>query len=61
MPMRIGDALPSFEGATSWLNETTESAEQISKGNPTLVYFWATSCGICKENMPKLQGFESEI
>ena len=54
MPMRIGDARPSFEGATEWLNELQETADDYVHGRPTLVYFWATSCGICKENMPKL-------
>lgn len=53
--MKIGDALPTFEGATGWLNELQESADNYVSGNPTLVYFWATSCGICKENMPELQ------
>ena len=54
MPMRIGDALPSFEGATEWLNGLQHEAEEFVKGSPTLVYFWATSCGICKEKMPDL-------
>ena len=54
MPMRIGDARPKFEGATHWLNELQETADDYTNGQPTLVYFWATSCGICKENMPKL-------
>jgi thiol-disulfide isomerase/thioredoxin len=53
--MRIGDARPSFEGATGWLNELEHTAEEHVHGKPTLVYFWATSCGICKENMPKLR------
>lgn len=53
--MRIGDARPSFEGATEWLNELQETADDYVNGSPTLVYFWATSCGICKENMPKLR------
>ncbi len=52
--MKIGDALPTFEGATDWFNGLREEAEEFIKGKPTLVYFWATSCGICKENMPKL-------
>ncbi len=55
MPMRIGDPRPSFEGATEWLNELQETADDYVSGQPTLVYFWATSCGICKENMPKLR------
>jgi thiol-disulfide isomerase/thioredoxin len=55
MPMRIGDARPGFDGATGWLNELQQTADEYVHGSPTLVYFWATSCGICKENMPKLQ------
>ncbi|MDQ6788777.1 MAG: TlpA family protein disulfide reductase [Acidobacteriota bacterium] len=55
MPMRIGDTIPKFEGATEWLNELQETADDYVSGAPTLVYFWATSCGICKENMPKLK------
>lgn len=58
--MRIGDALPSFEGATDWLNELQDTADDYVKGAPTLVYFWATSCGICKENMPKLQELKAK-
>ncbi len=53
--MKIGDALPGFEGATDWFNGLREEAEEYIKGKPTMVYFWATSCGICKENMPKLK------
>lgn len=53
MPMKIGTALPSFDGATEWL---TGSADEIeaAKEQPTLVHFWAVSCGICKDNMPKV-------
>ena len=60
MPMRIGDQRPSFEGATEWLNELQETADDYVNGSPTLVYFWATSCGICKENMPKLQDLKAK-
>lgn len=60
MPMRIGDMIPTFEGATEWLNELQETADDYVKGAPTLVYFWATSCGICKENMPKLQELKAK-
>ena len=61
MPMRIGDALPKFDGATEWINELPETADEYVKGNPTLVYFWATSCGICKENMPKLHELKAKF
>jgi len=55
MPMRIGDTIPKFEGATEWLNELPTTADDYVKNQPTLVHFWATSCGICKEKMPQLK------
>lgn len=59
--MRIGDAMPSFEGATAWLNEVPQTADEHISGHPTLVYFWAVSCGICKENMPKLNELKAKF
>jgi thiol-disulfide isomerase/thioredoxin len=61
MPMKIGDSCPSFEGATDWFNGLREEAEEYVKDAPTLVYFWATSCGICKENMPKIQELKTKF
>ena len=60
MPMRIGDQIPKFEGATQWLNELQETADDYVNGHPTLVHFWATSCGVCKENMPKLKALKDK-
>ena len=54
MPMRIGDQRPSFDGATEWLNGLQQTADDYVNGQPTLVHFWATSCGICKDNMPRV-------
>lgn len=51
MPMRIGEEMPSFEGATEFLNGELN----LEKGKPVLVHFWATSCGICKDKMPQLR------
>jgi thiol-disulfide isomerase/thioredoxin len=58
--MRIGDTIPKFEGATEWLNELQDTADDFVNGQPTLVHFWATSCGICKTNMPKLQELKAK-
>lgn len=60
MPMKIGESLPKFEGATEWLNELQETADDYTSGQPTLVHFWATSCGVCKTNMPKLQELKAK-
>lgn len=61
MPMRIGDSIPSFEGATEWLNADGQPIEEFLGESPLLVYFWATSCGICKENMPKLAELKAKF
>ncbi len=53
--MRIGDAMPAFEGATTWFNGSLENTAEDIKGKPTLVHFWAVSCGICKDKMPQLK------
>lgn len=54
MPMRIGDAMPALDGATTWFNGSLEDTVEDTKGKPVLVHFWAVSCGICKDKMPQL-------
>lgn len=54
MGMRLGTPMPSFEGATEWIRGSAEEAEADAKGQLTLVHFWAVSCGICKDNMPRV-------
>ena len=54
MPMRIGTEMPSLEGATEWLNATGAHAAAAAEGHPTLVHFWSVSCGVCKENLPRV-------
>jgi thiol-disulfide isomerase/thioredoxin len=54
MPMRIGTEMPKLDGATEWFGATQAYAEAEAQGHPTLVHFWSVSCGICKENMPRI-------
>ena len=54
MPMRIGTELPGFDGATEWINGNEEEARTQANGQTTLVHFWSLSCGICKENLPRV-------
>jgi thiol-disulfide isomerase/thioredoxin len=54
MPMRIGTEMPRLDGATEWFGGTQAHAEAESEGYPTLVHFWSVSCGVCKENLPRV-------
>ena len=60
MPMRIGDAMPGLEGATTWYNGSLDDTTENIKGKPTLVHFWAVSCGICKDKMPALNEIKAK-
>jgi len=55
MPIRLNAPLPSLEGITQWINGEPRF-DRLNDG-PTLVYFWAVSCHICRENLPKIQEF----
>lgn len=49
MPLPIGRAMPTLEGATAWI---VAPANEFA-GYPVLVQFWAVSCPACKFNMPR--------
>lgn len=53
MPLKNGAPIPSFDAATEWINGEVGAADL--EGSPSLIYFWAISCYICKNNLPKLQ------
>ena len=55
MPLPISTPLPSFEGATDWLDG--QFAPIAIHPRPLLVQFWAVSCPICKINMPGVLSF----
>ena len=59
MPMRLRTPLPSLDGVTEWLNGEPDLTE--IKGSPLLIYFWAVSCHICHENMPKLKAWRVKL
>ena len=61
MGMRIGTQMPSLEGATEWFGGTQAHAEAEASRHPTLVHFWSMSCGICKENMPRITQWREEL
>ena len=54
MAMKIGTAMPQLDGATEWFGGTQAHAESEIMGHPTLVHFWSVSCGICKDNLPRV-------
>ena len=61
MAMRLGTPLPSFDGATEWIRGSAQEVEAEAKGHLTLVHFWAVSCGICKDNMPRVQELRDSL
>lgn len=61
MPMRIDTSMPKLDGATEWLGATQAQAEVDAKGHPTLIHFWAVSCHICKENLPRIGEWRDEL
>ena len=60
MAMRIGTEMPSLGGATEWYGGTQAHAEELAHEGPTLVHFWSVSCGICKENLPRVTAWRDE-
>ena len=54
MPMRIGTPMPPLEGATEWLAGSAEEALREAEGRPILIHFWSVSCGMCKDNLPRV-------
>jgi thiol-disulfide isomerase/thioredoxin len=60
MAMKIGTEMPRLDGATEWFGGTQAHAEAEVAGHPTLVHFWSISCGICKDNLPRLAQWRDE-
>ena len=49
--MKVDSPMPSFEGATEWLNQATPNARE-AKDRPTLVHFWSINSEISEANLP---------
>ena len=60
MPMRIGTPMPSLEGATEWLSGSADEALKDAEGRPLLIHFWSVSCGMCKDNLPRVGQWRDE-
>ena len=60
MAMKIGTQMPKLDGATQWFGGTQAFAEAEAEGRPTLIHFWAASCGICKDNLPRVAQWRDE-
>jgi thiol-disulfide isomerase/thioredoxin len=61
MAMRIGTEMPPLDGATEWFGATQAHAEAEVQGQPRLIHFWSMSCGVCKENMPRIAEWREEL
>jgi AhpC/TSA family protein len=51
--MKLGDRLPSLEGASTWLNGTPDVS--LINGHPLLVHFWSRGCPLCHEGVRELE------
>jgi thiol-disulfide isomerase/thioredoxin len=60
MGLRIGAEMPSLDGATEWFNATQAAAEAEIKNQPSLIHFWSISCGMCKENLPRISQWRDD-
>lgn len=61
MGLRIGTEMPALDGATEWFGGTQASAEAEIVGHPTLIHFWSMSCGMCKDNMPRVAEWREQL
>lgn len=46
--------MPRLDGATEWFGGTQAQVAAEVLGHPTLIHFWSQSCGMCKENLPRI-------
>ncbi len=60
MAMKIGTQMPRLDGATEWFGGTQAAAEAAVEGQPTLIHFWSGSCGVCKDNLPRIAQWRDE-
>ncbi|HHY73925.1 MAG TPA: TlpA family protein disulfide reductase [Bacillus bacterium] len=57
--MKLREAMPSFDGATTSLNGKI-SWDELIGSKPTLIHFWSISCPSCKEAMPNINQFRNQ-
>ena len=60
MALRIGNEMPPLEGATEWFNGSLEGTLDETAGKVTLIHFWSLSCGMCKDNLPRIAEWREE-
>jgi len=58
--LHLQSEMPSLDGATAWLNSEPLTPGAL-RGRPVLVEFWALSCPICRETMPKVRAWRERF
>ncbi len=68
-PMKVGLQLPSFTGATDWLNlerpnatnhDRLEALKRESKGRPILVHFWSLTSDTAQTNLTQIADWRDQ-
>lgn len=57
--MKLRTPMPELTGEAAWFNGQTSRSELVGE-KPTLIHFWAISCHLCKEAMPKVNEFRDK-
>jgi cytochrome c biogenesis protein CcdA/thiol-disulfide isomerase/thioredoxin len=59
LPLRVEGRLPSFAGATEWINSPPLTAESL-RGKVVLVDFWTYSCINCLRTLPYVRAWAAK-
>ncbi|GAF63904.1 thiol-disulfide oxidoreductase [Bacillus sp. TS-2] len=60
MTLKLRSSMPSFDGATTWLNGEVNQ-EGILGEKPVFIHFWSISCELCREVIPAFNELKKQF